>query len=60
MVAVRDRSGVAQGGSARVQGQVAIVQWEMATVQLQASNSFGSGTVTVKAGSDLVARRSGV
>ena len=30
------------------------------TVQLQASNSSGSGTVTVKAGSDLVARRSGV
>ena len=30
------------------------------TVQLQASNSSGTGTVTVKAGSDLVARRSGV
>ena len=30
------------------------------TIQLQASNSSGSGTVTVKAGSDLVARRSGV
>ena len=30
------------------------------TVQLQASNSSGSGTVTLKAGSDLVARRSGV
>jgi hypothetical protein len=29
------------------------------TVQLQASNSSGSGTVTIKAGSDLVARRSG-
>ena len=29
------------------------------TVQLQASNSSGSGTVTLKAGSDLVARRSG-
>ena len=30
------------------------------TVQLQASNSSGSGTVTLKAGSDLLARRSGV
>jgi hypothetical protein len=30
------------------------------TIQLQASNSSGSGTVTLKAGSDLVARRSGV
>ena len=29
------------------------------TVQLQASNGSGSGTVTLKAGSDLVARRSG-
>ena len=30
------------------------------TIQLQASNISGSGTVTLKAGSDLVARRSGV
>ena len=30
------------------------------TIQLQASNSSGSGTVTIKAGSDLVARRSGI
>ena len=29
------------------------------TIQLQASNGSGSGTVTVKAGSDLIARRSG-
>ena len=29
------------------------------TVQLQAANSTGSGTVTIKAGSDLAARRTG-
>lgn len=31
--AVRDRSGGAQGGSARVQGLVEIVQWEMGVPQ---------------------------
>ncbi len=44
-----------------VRVHVAVVAASAAgTVQLQASNSSGSGTVTIKAGSDLVARRSGV
>ena len=36
---------------------IVVVNATAGTVQLQASNSTGSGTVTIKAGSDLVARR---
>ena len=36
---------------------IVVVNATAGTVQLQASNSSGSGTVTIKAGSDLVARR---
>ena len=38
---------------------VTITNATAGTVQLQASNSSGSGTVTIKANSDLVARRTG-
>ena len=38
---------------------VVIANASAGTVQLQASNSTGSGTVTIKANSDLVARRTG-
>ena len=38
---------------------VVVVGASAGTVQLQASNSSGSGTVTIKANSDLVARRTG-
>ena len=36
---------------------IVVVNATAGTVQLQAANSSGSGTVTIKAGSDLVARR---
>ena len=38
---------------------VTVTNASAGTVQLQASNSSGSGTVTIKANSDLVARRTG-
>ena len=40
-----------------VRVHIGIVNATAGTVQLQASNSSGSGTVTIKAGSDLVARK---
>ena len=43
-----------------LEGEAVTAASAAGTVQLQASNSSGSGTVTLKAGSDLVARRSGV
>ena len=42
-----------------VRVHVTIVNATAGTVQLQASNSSGSGTVTIKANSDLVPRRTG-
>ena len=42
-----------------VRVHVTIVNATAGTVQLQASNSSGSGTVTIKANSDLVARKTG-
>ena len=42
-----------------VRVHVTVVTVLAGTVQLQASNSSGSGTVTIKANSDLVARRTG-
>ena len=40
-----------------VRVHIVVVNATAGTVQLQAANSSGSGTVTIKAGSDLVARR---
>ena len=40
-----------------VRVHLVVVNATAGTVQLQAANSSGSGTVTIKAGSDLVARR---
>ncbi|HZJ17960.1 MAG TPA: hypothetical protein VFD27_23110 [Chthoniobacteraceae bacterium] len=37
----------------------AVINATAGTVQLQANNSGGSNTVTIKANSDLVARRTG-
>ena len=42
-----------------VRVHVLIANASARTVQLQASNSSGSGTVTIKANSDLVARKTG-
>ena len=42
-----------------VRVHVTITNATAGTVQLQASNSSGSGTVTIKANSDLLARRTG-
>lgn len=50
-------TGSALTGVVRV--HVVIANATAGTVQLQASNSSGSGTVTIKANSDLVARKTG-
>ena len=50
-------TGSALTGVVRI--HVTIVNATAGTVQLQASNSSGSGTVTIKANSDLVARKTG-
>ena len=50
-------AGSSLAGLVRV--HVVIANATAGTVQLQASNSSGSGTVTIKANSDLVARRMG-
>ena len=42
-----------------VRVHVVVVNAAAGTVQLQASNSSGSGTVTIKANSDLVAQKTG-
>ena len=42
-----------------VRVHVVVTNASAGSVQLQASNSGGSGTVTIKAGSDLLARRTG-
>jgi hypothetical protein len=44
-------------GAVRV--HITVVNATAGTVQLQASNSSGASTVTLKANSDLVARRTG-
>ena len=49
--------GIELGGLVLV--HVVIANATAGTVQLQASNSTGSGTVTIKVNSDLVARRTG-
>ncbi len=50
-------SGSSLTGVVRI--HVVIANATAGTVQLQARNSSGSGTVTIKANSDLVARRTG-
>ena len=50
-------SGSSLAGLVRV--HVVITNATAGTVQLQASNASGSGTVTIKANSDLVARKTG-
>ena len=50
-------SGSSLAGLVRV--HVVVTNATAGTVQLQASNASGSGTVTIKANSDLVARKTG-
>ena len=45
--------------ASQVRIHVTLVNASAGTVQLQGSNSSGGGTVTLKANSDLVARRTG-
>jgi hypothetical protein len=49
--------GSALTGAVRV--HVVVVNTGVGTIQLQASNSVGSSTVTIKANSDVVAHKTG-